>query len=197
MTDTLVHVHVGMDSETDEPYVYAADGPDDGEGPNDFVFPIDAALWATYAAALHAWHQAEAAIIATTPFNPDTGRLEECCATWTGILIPGHTGWRVVLAASGNDHEWPLHDHAVAYESSYESAQGVIEVLPDEFYVHLVGQHFQKVPKANLTLAREEYKGYANRCHNCGWERTDHPDTGQPIIIDMPQADADEETAGA
>lgn len=192
-TETVepVYVVVGLDSDSEQPYLWRAAGPDDDDRPQTFVFPIDAALWARYEETLKAWQDAEAAILAATPFDEETGRLETCCDTWTGYVLPGHVSWKITLAASGNQEEWPLHDYDVTYGKSQEDARAIIDMLPEEFHVHMHGARLQKVLRSNLSIHRAEYRGYADRCRNCGWDRGEHANAGEPIARDLLPDDDD------
>jgi len=191
--DGQVYVTVGMDPEYEQLYVNRALSPDDGDGPHSFTFPVDTELWDRYETTLNAWQAANDAVIAATPIDPETGRLKECCPEWQGSYLPGHSGVRVMLAQSGNQEEWPLHDHALSFERTRQDAQQVIDVLPEEFYVHIAGQHFQKVHRKALFLVPFEQRGYATECERCGWPRTDHAKHGEPRVIDMPQSKNGEE----
>lgn len=188
MTDTIepIYVTVGFDSDYEQPYVVQATGPEDDDRPQSFVFPIEPALWQRYEETLKAWQQAEQAIYNAVPYDTESGRLESCCEQWRGYLIPGHVSWVVVLAASGNDEEWPLRDANISYANTREKAVALIAELPEEFYVHMMGAHLQKVLRTNLSVVRSEYNGHTDRCHDCGWDRAEHPNAGEPIIRDMP-----------
>lgn len=195
-TAEQVYVTVGFSDDYEQPYVLQATGPEDDDRPQSFVFAIDPALWQRYEETLKAWQEAEQAIYDATPYDTESGRLEACCEAWRGYLLPGHVSWIVVLAASGNEEEWPRGGDAnITYAKTEEQAVALIAELPEEFFVHMAGAHLQKVLRSNLSVHRSVTKGYADRCHNCGWDRTEHPNAGEPIVRDMPQFDdADEPT---
>ena len=174
-TTDMKHICIGWDDE-DRAYVYeAAEGEAEGTG-RLYEADVPAELMAALEAAEKEWHAAYKAVVDATGY--EDGRAKQACESWVGDEYPGKIWYSVVLAESGDPDEWPLRSVQVHMADSPQDAEKWIDALPDEFWLYPGVGHMVHIAKTRLTVERGGYGGSMTSCDRCGWERGEHPESG-------------------
>lgn len=176
------HIAVGWSDEDDRAYVYeAAPGETEGTG-HLFEADVPASLMEELDRCSNAWDTAMKAVIEATGYTD--GRAQMPCIEWQGDITPERHWYSVVLAASGDENTWPLHDVNVAMRDTSDEAQAFIDVLPAEFMLYPShGSDLLRITKDRLSVSRGGFGEYSSSCDRCGWERKEHA-AAPPVSLD-------------
>lgn len=177
-TAETVHIVVGWNEDYDGSFAYADSLGVAEDTAHLFEFDVPKPLWDALTEARAAERAAYEAVIATTTYDEEVGRLKEPCPSWRGDVRPDHHWWAVGLSSVSED-EWPVRDTRLRYCSSEAEAQAFIDALPDDWWWHEAGGLMPvRLTKDRLSVQEGGYKGGPGECNRCGWERDKHADPG-------------------
>lgn len=180
--DELTHVALSVDSEYESVFVYRDEPGSHDDTDRTFEADIPERLVATIERSSAAYSSAVKEATAAAAFDPNTGRMVECCSRWAGRVTPGRTSWHVKIAASDDDEDWPLVDHFISSASSEIEARRLVEGLPEEVWC-LAGYSGNPVliTRDRITVEESTWPASTSGCYRCGWDRADHADMGSTV----------------
>lgn len=176
-----VHVVIGWNDEDDSPWIGMAQEGDAEESSEQFEADIPWAMWDRIERAGAEMNAAFEAAAEVADYDSELARMKFCCPEWQGHTSPSLTSWAIIVPASGNDKNWPLHDHAIGYERSEEDAVAKLAALPDEFTIIHAGFFSSLICRDSLTIQRNHHVSHDSACCRCGWSRSEHAKPGALI----------------
>lgn len=174
----MVHVLVGWDGETDQPYVSGPAAPGDADGIYDvFEADVPVEVWARFEAASKDCDEALNAVVAVSGVCDD-GRLVEPCAEWKGDVCPAHRWWTIEVARADDSETWPQLDVEAGHFDSHLAAEQFLTSLPDS--IHVLNQRVWAIPKADLRVVGPRgWPESVSECERCGWARDEHDEPAE------------------
>lgn len=180
--EARAHVVLTWSSDYEQAWLEEGAPGEAKDTPNVYEADVAAQLWAALIVAQRAYSIAHRRVLEAIGFDEEKGRMATACPTWEGEIYPGHSGWRVVLAASGDGDHWPVNDVAIASAPTERDAMSFLESLPPEFFVLAsYGQGPGHVHRDRLRVESAVSGPWTSACYRCGWPLDEH-DERDPIL---------------